>query len=140
MIAAISRVSAPIVRVLSISTNLVLRILGVGPAQESPFVSEEEVRYLVREGARQGIFEKVEEELVHNVFEFADTTVRAIITPRPHIRALDVATAPSDVLRKAVEIGHGRIPVYRETEDQPVGIVLLKDLLRAAAEHVPMRL
>jgi magnesium and cobalt exporter, CNNM family len=83
VVAAISRVLAPIVRVLSASTNLLLRILGMGTAQESPFVSEDDVKYLVREGARKGVFEKVEEELVHNVFEFADTTVREIYDATP---------------------------------------------------------
>lgn len=76
VIAAISRISAPLVGILSASTNFVLRALGMGTPSESTFVSEEDVRYLLREGARTGIFEKVEEELVHNVFEFADTTVR----------------------------------------------------------------
>jgi putative hemolysin len=90
VIATISRISAPIGRVLSASTNLLLRMLGMGTPLKSPFVSEEDVRYLVREGARKGIFEKVEEELVHNVFEFADTTVREIMTPRPQVKGLDL--------------------------------------------------
>jgi putative hemolysin len=133
MIAVISRVSSPIVRVLSVSTNLVLRLLGVGPAQDSPFVSEEEVRYLVREGARQGIFEKVEEELVHNVFEFADTTVREIMTPRPQITGLDVATPPEAVLAKAVAIGRSRMPVYEGSIEATLGVLTLRDLLGAVA-------
>jgi putative hemolysin len=110
-----------------------LRVLGLGKPQESPFISEEEVRYLVREGAAKGIFDKVEEELVHNVFEFADTTVREIMVPHPSIKGLDIATPPQDVLRHAVDIGHSRIPVYRGTVAQTVGIVVIKDLLRAAA-------
>ncbi len=137
VISWLSRVSAVVVRVLTMSTSAVLRVLGQGRVQESPFISEEEVRYLVREGTAKGIFEKVEEELVHNVFEFADTTVREIMTPRPHIQGLDIATPAGEVLQKAAEIGHSRIPVYRDTEEQPVGIVLMKDLLRAAAEGAP---
>jgi putative hemolysin len=137
VISWLSRVSAVLVRALTMSTSAVLRVLGQGRMYESPFISEEEVRYLVREGAAKGIFEQVEEELVHNVFGFADTTVREIMTPRPHIQGLDIATPAAEVLRKAAEIGHSRIPVYRDTEDQPVGIVLLKDLLRAVAEGTP---
>jgi len=102
----LSRISSAVVRALTASTNAVLRVLGQGTAQESPFTSEEEVRYLVRQGAAKGIFEKVEEELVHNVFEFADTTVREIMTPRPHIQGLDMATPAEEVLRRAVAIGH----------------------------------
>jgi putative hemolysin len=140
LIAAISRVSAPIVRFLSASTKGVLRTLGLGTPQESPFVSEEDVRYLLREGAQKGIFEKVEEELVHNVFEFADTTVREIMTPRPQIKALDVETPPDLVLGRAVEINHARIPVYQTTSETIVGVVTLKNLLRAVTRDEPLRL
>jgi len=133
----LSRLSSVLVRVLTASTNAILHVLGLGTAQESPFVSEEEVRYLVREGAAKGIFEKVEEELVHNVFEFADTTVREIMTPRPTMLALDVATPADQVLPQAVEIGHSRIPVYRDAADHPIGILVMKDLLRAVAAGVP---
>ena len=131
----LSRLSAAPVRLLTASTRAVLRLLGLGRFQESPFVSEEEVRYLVTEGAAKGIFEPVERELVQNVFEFADTTVREVMVPRVDIQALDVETPPDDVLRAATEIGHSRIPVYRESIEHPVGVVVIKDLLRAAADR-----
>jgi putative hemolysin len=129
----LSRLSALPVRALTASTRAVVRLLGFGRSAESPFVSEEEVRYLVTEGAAKGIFEPVERELVQNVFEFADTTVREVMVPRVDIRALDVDTPPADVLRAATAIGHSRIPVYRESIEHPVGVVIIKDLLRSAA-------
>lgn len=129
----LSRLSAVPVRLLTASTRAVLRLLGLGRSQESPFVSEEEVRYLLTEGAAKGIFEPVEQELVHNVFEFADTTVREVMVPRVDIQALDVETPPEQILRAATEIGHSRIPVYRESIEHPVGVVVIKDLLRSAA-------
>jgi putative hemolysin len=131
---ALSRVSAGLVRVLTASTSAVLRRGGFGAMSESPFISEEEVRYLVREGAAKGIFEKTEEELVHNVFEFADTTVREVMVPRPSIRGIDVTTAPAEVPRLVAEIGHSRIPVYRDDISHPVGILLMRDVLSAWAE------
>ncbi|OGK94304.1 MAG: hypothetical protein A2X50_08815 [Candidatus Rokubacteria bacterium GWF2_70_14] len=136
----LSRISSAPVRALIVSTNAVLRVIGQGKSQESPFVSEEEVRYLVHEGVTKGIFEKVEEELVHNVFEFADTTVREIMVPRPSILGLDITTPADEVLSRAAEIGHSRVPVYSESIEQPVGIVVIKDLLRAAAAGVPLAL
>ncbi|MBI3105355.1 MAG: HlyC/CorC family transporter, partial [Candidatus Rokubacteria bacterium] len=136
----LSRIFSAVVRALTASTNAVLRVLGQSSAKESPFISEEEVRYLVRQGAAKGIFEKLEEELVHNVFEFADTTVREIMTPRPHIQGLDMATPAEEVLQRAVAIGHSRIPVYRDSVEQPVGIIVIKDLLRAAAQGAPFSL
>jgi putative hemolysin len=130
---ALSRVSADLVRVLTASTNAVLRLVGLGAVKGSPFISEEEVRYLLREGAAQGIFEKTEEELVHNVFEFADTTVREVMVPLPSIRGIDVATPSVEVPRLVASIGHSRIPVYRDNINHPVGILWLKDEFQALA-------
>ena len=134
----LSTVSSALVRLLTVSTRAVLRMVGQAAGPASPFTSEEEVRYLVREGAAKGVFEKVEEELVHNVFEFADTKVREIMVPRPHIRGLDVATPPEAVLQQAVAIGHPRIPVYQASVEHPIGILHQKDLLRAAAQGTPV--
>jgi putative hemolysin len=132
-IAVIARMSSGLVRLLTASTNGLLRAAGLGASQTSPFVSEEEVRYLVREGAAKGIFEKVEEELVHNVFEFADTTVREIMTPRQQIKGVDIATPPEEILARAAEVGHSRMPVYHGSPEQVAGIVTLKDVIRAVA-------
>src|SRR5262249_39650884 len=131
---------APIVRVLSGSTSLILTVLGMGTPRDSPFVSEEDVRYLVREGAQKGIFEKVEEEMVHNVFDFADTAVREIMTPRPHIKALDLHTPADVLLEKAVEAGHSRIPVYQDSVEAIIGLVTLRDLLGAMARGETLQL
>jgi hypothetical protein len=120
-ILGLSRVSAGLVRLLTASTNLVLGVLGLRRPQESPFVSEEEVRYLVREGAAKGIFEKAEEELVQNVFEFGDTTVREIMIPLPRIAGLDVATPPEEIARLLAALGHSRVPVYQGDIIHPRG-------------------
>lgn len=130
----LSRISAGGVRILTTSTDLVLRALGMGAQGRSAFVSEEDVRYLVREGAAQGVFERAEEELVHNVFEFADTTVREVMVPRPSIQGIEVSTPPAEVPRRVAEIGHSRVPVYEDDVSHPLGLVLMRDVLRAGAE------
>jgi magnesium and cobalt exporter, CNNM family len=137
LIARLTRAFAVVVRVLTASTNGLLRLLGQGTAQTSPFISEEEVKYLLREGAAKGVFEKVEEELVRNVFEFADATVREIMVPRMNIQGLEISTPPGEVFKRAAEIGHSRIPVYRESVEHTVGIVTIKDLFRLAAQGKP---
>ncbi|HLF49638.1 MAG TPA: hemolysin family protein [Methylomirabilota bacterium] len=137
LVAGLTRAFASVVRVLTASTNVVLRLLGQGKAQESPFISEEEVKYLVREGAARGVFEKVEEELVHNVFEFADATVREIMVPRMNILGLEIRTPPDEILKRAAEIGRSRIPVYRESVEHTLGVVTIKDLFRLAAQGKP---
>lgn len=137
-VAWLTRTFAVPVRALTASTNLVLRLLGRGQSQESPFSSEEEVKYLVREGAAKGVFEKFEEELVHNVFAFADTTVREIMVPRIHIVGLDVDTPPDEVLGAVAAIGKSHIPVYRESIEHPAGIVSVRNLFRLAARAEPV--
>jgi len=140
VIAGISRTASGLVTFLTLSTNVVLRLLGQGATKESIFVSEEDVKYLLREGAAKGVFEKVEEELVHNVFEFADTTVREIMVPRVNVLGLVVDAPPDQVLRRVAEIGKSRIPVYRGSLEHLVGIVTIKDLFRAVAFGRPVDL
>jgi putative hemolysin len=140
VIRRLSRAARWIVAALTVSTNVVLRLLGQGRARESPFVSEEEVKYLLREGTARGVFEKVEEELVHNAFEFADTVVRDIMVPRTQIVGLDVETPPDELLRRADDTGHSRIPVYRGSVDNVIGIVGIRRLFRAVARGEPVLL
>jgi putative hemolysin len=127
----LSRIAGGAVRLLTVSTNIVLRMLGISGTPQSVFVSEDEVRYLVREGAARGVFEKVEQELVENVFKFTDTTVRELMVPRVNIQGLEVTTPPDEVLSKAAAIGHSWLPVYRGSVENTVGVISIKDLLAA---------
>jgi putative hemolysin len=123
--------------VLTWSTRVVLTLLGQRDAPRAPLVSEEEVKFLIREGAAQGVFERAESELIHRVLRFTDTSVRAIMVPRPSIMGLDLRTPPDEVLRRAAEYGRTRIPVYRESVDDTVGVLVIKDLLRRVSEGRP---
>jgi CBS domain containing-hemolysin-like protein len=91
----------------------------VSATPESVFVSEDDVRYLVREGAARGIFEKVEQELVKNVFRFTDTAVRDLMVPRMKIQGLEVTTPPDEVLSKAAAVGHSWMPVIAGLSKTP---------------------
>lgn len=136
-LALVSRMGAGPVYLLTASTSGLLRVVGLGAMQTSPFISEEDVRYLVREGAAKGIFERVEEELVHNVFEFGDTTVREIMTPRQEIKGVDIATPPDHILARIAEVEHSRIPVYRGSPEHIEGVVTLKEVFRTVAHGEP---
>jgi putative hemolysin len=124
-------------RLLTLSTRAVLTLLGQRDTPAAPLVSEEEVKYLVREGVLHGAFERQESELVLRVFQATDTPIRAVMVPRPKILALDLDTAPGEVLARAVAFGHTRFPVVRGSLDDTVGVVVIKDLLRCAAEGKP---
>jgi putative hemolysin len=126
----LSQLAAPLVKLLTVSTDAVLWLSGQrGNAQEA-FTSEEEVKHMVHEGAQHGIFDEAERELIHSVFEFADTSVREVMVPRSEVHGVEAATPLPDILKELVGTGFSRMPVYQNDLDHVIGIVHIKDLLR----------
>jgi CBS domain containing-hemolysin-like protein len=80
-------------------------------------------------GAREGVVDRTEREMIHKVFELEDTLVREVMVPRPDMFCLDLATSPADILPLLREQLHSRVPVFEETVDQIVGVLYTKDLL-----------
>jgi CBS domain containing-hemolysin-like protein len=95
---------------------------------------EEEIKTLAESGEESGQIESDERELIHSVFEFADTVAREIMTPRVDLDAMPVKSDPADVVRVIEETGHSRIPLYEATDDDILGVVHAKDLLGAMAQ------
>ena len=110
-------------------TALTLRVVGSERANGQPEISEEELRTLVDVGAREGVVERSEREMIHKVFELEDTLVREVMVPRPDMFCLDVATPPDRLLPLLREQLHSRVPVFEDTVDQIVGVLYTKDLL-----------
>src|SRR5436190_2213252 len=94
-----ARISHPLVVFLTLCTKAVLRLLRVKDVGHHTFVSEEEIKHLVKEGREQGVLDQTEEDLIHSVFEFSDTPVKRVMVPRPKIFALDANTPPEEVER-----------------------------------------
>jgi putative hemolysin len=136
----LSRATSYLVRILTASSNGVLWLFGGKDAGGASFISEEEVKSLIREGAAKGIFDETEKELIHSVFEFADTPVKAVMKPRPEIHALDINASSDEVLKSFSESGFSRIPVYEEELDRVVGILYNKDIFRAMHEKRDFRI
>lgn len=125
-----ARFAGPAIGFLTFSTELVLRLLGRHNVPETP-ITEDDIMALVHEGAIDGTVEAAEEDLITSVFTFTDRTVRSLMTPRTQITAVQLGTPFPQVLRVITESGYSRIPVYRDTLDQIVGVLYVKDLLRA---------
>lgn len=125
----ISKIAGPIVSFLSFSTEAVLRLLGRRNVEETA-VTEDDILALAREGVAEGTLEPAEQEMISNVFELTDRTVRSLMTPRTEVEAIEVNTPVSEALRVFVESGHSRLPVYEGTLDNIVGILFAKDMLR----------
>ena len=135
---SLARAASPLVRLLTASNRFVLRLLGQKGVTERAFISEEEVKHMVQEGREQGVFDQTEQELIHSVFEFTESSVKDVMIPRPRIQAIDVETPIDQVLAHIVETGKSRYPVYRNTLDEVLGILYDKDLFRLLAEKKPI--
>jgi putative hemolysin len=127
---AVARVTSPAVWVLSVSTNFVLRVLRVRPSGE-PGVSEEEIRMLVSQAREAGIMTSAEQDMVTGVFELGDRHVSEIMTPRPRVVWIDVDDTQKEALQRAAGSGFSTFPVCRESLDDVIGVVSVKDLWAA---------
>lgn len=129
VIKGISVVTAPFVKLLTWSTNLVSKIFGVGE-QEEEIVTEEEIKMMVNQGEEKGSIEENEKELINNVFEFNDIIAFEIMTYRTDIYAIEMNEDIYGILDEIDEYKYSRIPVYEETIDDIKGILFLKDILK----------
>src|SRR4030095_8878090 len=135
----LARVSSFFVKALTTSSNLVLRIFGGTDNESASFISVDEVKSLIREGAAKGIFNETEKELIHSVFEFTDTPVKAVMKTRTEINALEVQATLEEVSRDFVESCFARVPVYDGDLDKVIGILYNKDVFKALQEHSDFR-
>jgi len=133
----LSRLAAPLVRLLTLSTDGILWLFGQRTTSQESFTSEEEVKHMVHEGARHGIFDEAERQLIHSVFAFTDTSVRDVLVPRSEVHAIESSTALPDILRELVQTGFSRMPVYEGDLDHVVGIVHIKEVLREVDKDEP---
>lgn len=136
----LARGTAPIVKALTASSNAVLRLFGGKDVEGASFISVDEVKSLIREGAAKGIFNATEQELIHSVFEFADTPVKAVMIPRTEIHAIEANTSLAEAARSFVESGFSRIPVYEGDLDKIIGILYNKDVFKALQENSAFRI
>jgi putative hemolysin len=132
------RSSRWLVEFLAASTRLVLRLFGLRDVGPRTFVSEEEIKHLVKQGRQQGVLDQTEMEIIHSVFEFTDMPVRKVMVPRPKVFALDADTPPGEVESLIVESGFSRIPAYEGSLDNVTGVVYVKDVLRLLEKRQPV--
>lgn len=126
----LSRMVSPIVSLLSFSTGMILRLLGIDPnSVNEPLVTEEEIKVLVRQGAEAGMFDTAEQDMVERVFHLGDRQAVALMTPRFDLTWLDINDAPEINHQKMTASRHSRFPVCQETLDNVLGVVHVSDIL-----------
>jgi putative hemolysin len=122
----------PLIWILQRSTELILRALGLeSPGDEREALSEAELRMLLGRATEYGEIEREEQEMLYKVFDFADKEVADVMVPRPEVVALSIDLPPDESLAAVIESPYTRYPVYRETLDDIVGILHVRDLFSA---------
>jgi putative hemolysin len=124
----VSRVFSIFVNFLSVTTLFLVKTLNLSKGEEH--IGEAEIKILLEEGRRKGIFDKTEEELINRVFHFSDRSVREVMVPRPNVYAIDVEDSRENILNYIIGNEFSRYPVYRENFDNVIGFVYQKDITR----------
>jgi len=110
-------------------SNFILKLFGVGPAKRMPLVTEEELKTKIEIGKEEGGLNEDERKMLHRIFEFGDTKLSDVMVSKDKIVSVNVNTNSEELLNIFVEEGHARLPVYKDSLDNIVGIIYAKDLL-----------
>ena len=119
----------PISSFFTWSARSLLHLVRVPLRPRSSLVTEEEIKVMIQMGREAGVLAEQELRLLHRIFEFSDAIVRQVMVPRERIAGVDLNAKPADALDVIIEEGHSRIPVYRGSLENVVGVIYARDLL-----------
>ena len=125
----VSIILSPFIKLLSVSTKLVLRLLGMKTEDQEEAVTEEEIKALLKMGNESGTFDDEEREMIDSVFAFDDRTAREIMVPRRDVVTIDIEEPFDELIDEILETRHNRIPVYEESIDNIIGVLHVKDVM-----------
>lgn len=128
----------PFIWLLNGFANFILRVIGISPASEHEVHSPEELRYLVEQGNESGTIETTDYEIIKNAFDFSERTARQVMVPRTQIIGLNIDQADEKMLDKIIDEGYSRVPVYKNSLDNIIGIIYIKDLLLSIRKKEPL--
>jgi Hemolysins and related proteins containing CBS domains len=119
----------PFISLLNGFSNMILKTMGIRPANETEIHSEEELRLIIAESEEGGAIESSERELIQNVFDFDDRIIKQVMVPRIKINAISINTSVEDAVRVVSREGYSRYPVYDKSLDEITGILYAKDIM-----------
>ena len=126
----VSKFAKPFVKLLSLSTNLLLRVIGMSDTDLEEKVSREEIKSLVDAGEEYGVINQIEKEMINSIFDFDDKLAKEVMTPRTEVYMINSQLPLS--IEELLEENYSRIPVYEGDMDNIIGILYLKDFLHEA--------
>ena len=125
----ISKFLSPFIKLLSLSTNGFLHLIGMKTENLEEAVSEEEIKKMLETGSENGVFNEIEKEMINSIFSFDDKTAKDVMVPRREVFAIDIEEPLEKILDEILETRHSRIPVYEEQIDNIIGILQVKDVM-----------
>lgn len=124
----VSKVTKPFVKLLTLSTNVLVKMSGLSLHNLEEKISEEEIRSMIEVGEENGVINEIEKNMIDGIFEFDDTLAKEIMTPRTSVFALDITTPVEEMIDQVLEEQYSRIPVYENDIDDVIGVLYMKDL------------
>jgi Hemolysins and related proteins containing CBS domains len=134
VVSIIAKITAPFVKFLSASTNVMLRLFGMKTEGIEEEISKEEIKSLVEVGQETGVFNETEKEMINSIFTFDDKLAKEVMTPRTEVFAINIADDNDTIIREMLDSMYSRIPVYEEEIDNIIGILYMKDYFAKAYE------
>jgi putative hemolysin len=134
-----ARFASPVVYLLSASTDMVVRLLGIKPSTEPP-VTQNEISDLIDQATEAGIFEEAEHDMVEQVFRLGDRRVSALMTPRPDVVWLDLEDSAEENREKMIDSAYSQFPVCQGSLDNVLGVLQVTDLLARSLTGQPLDL
>lgn len=131
----ISKISTPFVKLLSGSTNILVKLVGLDKDDLDEKVSKEEIKSFVEVGREHGAINETEKEMINSIFEFDDKLAHEVMTPRTEAYMIDIKTPLNECLDELIEERYSRIPVYEDDADNIIGILYMKDFFSEARKH-----
>ncbi len=123
----VSRFTAPFISLLSVSSDVLIRVLGI--RQNASAVTEEEIKSLIQEGTTGGVIDEIEQEIVQNVFQLGDRRITSLMTNRQDVVYLDLEDSVEENKNKVIEYKHSVFPLCEGGVDEIVGLIYIKDFL-----------
>ncbi|HMQ80794.1 MAG TPA: hemolysin family protein, partial [Ignavibacteria bacterium] len=129
------KIFKPFIWLLNVSAALIIRLMGIKPLEnDSGIHSQEEIRQVILQGRKAGVIDKTEQQLIEKIFDFNDKLAKEIMVHRGDMIVLNINDSRDKIYEVVTEEGYSRIPVYKDTVDNIIGIIYTKDLI-SASEH-----
>lgn len=125
----ISKITIPFVKLLSISTNFLIRLFNVNSKNLEEKVSKEEIKSLVDVGQEHGVINETEKDMINSIFEFDDKLAKEVMTPRTNVYMINIDDCANTYLNSLLNEKYSRIPIFQENIDNIIGILYMKDFL-----------